>query len=64
MWRTLRAWEGRTVVVPVDGEAARGELQAVTRHALVLAHVAVAGREAPLDGVLVVPLPVSYVQVV
>lgn len=62
MHRTLRPYVGRTVVVSVDGEPLRGELQAVGRGAIIIANVQ-GDNGARVDGVVVIPLP-TVVQVV
>jgi hypothetical protein len=63
MRRVLRDYVDRVVVVPVDGESVRGRLIRVRRDSIILASVEGADG-ASVDGLLIVPLPVAFVQVV
>lgn len=62
MFRILRPYTGRTVVVDVEGAPVRGVLHAVSKGAIIVSHVETEDGES-VDGLLIIPLPV-LVQVV
>lgn len=62
MYRSIRPYVGRTVVVNVDGEPLRGVLHSVGKDCMILTN-AEGADGATLDGVIIVPLP-TVVQVV
>lgn len=60
--RALLSLKGRTVLVPVDGDTVRGRLVRVTRRWAYLEGCETT--DGPVDGSLMVRLPLTWVQVV